>query len=791
MIHTAVKKGRKNRRKLKKAPLHMSGLFFYLAGVYGVLFSIQALNTAYYREGLVNIMTGIICLLIWSVGRYARKSRPAISSSHVLSSGHASSPGYALNSGHPPRSGHALNSGHALRSGHALSSGHALRSGHDLRSGHAPSSSHVPSSGHILISRYAQLLEYGVCLVPAVLATLLALRHKEQIAAQIWCLAESFTGKMVLEIYDATGAVLLMTVYVAVLFFFFEFIVEIHTVPCLFILIIMLAFPVLDIDMNGITVFLLTFYQLSFAAVRAIRLYQPGSKPFESIKTDMGYKNGLYMGAVLLLFFVVGYLVISSNHDKFIMLTEAVEGNTIKMMDRVTASAQEQSRDGSISRRNTYPAGEVRLEIRVSKEPSETLYLRGFTGGDYNGEEWLKDRDANIFLMQNGNRDYSDWINIQHIEDNIHTKYFPYYCRPDMPDISLPELGYNYTYFEQNEMIALTYSTETYKQEMTTVYTRVPKEQLPRLTTLCEQNPLEDRESITAFILHTLHNNAVYTQTPGNMPANQNTVEYFLFESGRGYCVHFASAAVLMYRIYGIPARYVTGYAIRASDFEQEEKGIYYAAVTDASAHAWAEIYLDEYGWIPIEATPGDSGLITCYPGFSSQELEEIMKKISLPDAALQEEQTNLTNRADDNIIVDAVLDDQLAKPLFFVFLLTMPLCLIDYRQRKMRREIEAMDSRGLFNRFMEMLYFAGWKQDETGTEQDFPDKLTEKFPELSSGEIRVMITVLTETAFGKREINRNTDIYVRYVYRQAASSLYLQFNWYQKIIFRYFRGFG
>ncbi|MFR6331148.1 MAG: transglutaminase domain-containing protein [Eisenbergiella sp.] len=48
-----------------------------------------------------------------------------------------------------------------------------------------------------------------------------------------------------------------------------------------------------------------------------------------------------------------------------------------------------------------------------------------------------------------------------------------------------------------------------------------------------------------------------------------------------------------MYRLAGYPARYVTGYAAHASDFEQDSDGTYTASVTGADAHAWAEVYMD------------------------------------------------------------------------------------------------------------------------------------------------------------------------------------------------------
>lgn len=85
-------------------------------------------------------------------------------------------------------------------------------------------------------------------------------------------------------------------------------------------------------------------------------------------------------------------------------------------------------------------------------------------------------------------------------------------------------------------------------------------------------------------------------QTPRTQPGT-DFVTYFLDVSRRGYCMHYASAAALLLRLEGIPARYVSGYLA-----EIPASGS--AVVPDSSAHAWVEVYLDGYGWHPVEVTP-------------------------------------------------------------------------------------------------------------------------------------------------------------------------------------------
>lgn len=103
--------------------------------------------------------------------------------------------------------------------------------------------------------------------------------------------------------------------------------------------------------------------------------------------------------------------------------------------------------------------------------------------------------------------------------------------------------------------------------------------------------------SRTAALLAAL---AVYDLDVPAMEPGEDFVTHFLRE-GRGYCVHFATAGAMLLRHQGIPARYVTGYTVQL-----DSQG--WGDVLDSDAHAWVEIYLDGYGWYPVEMTPGYTG---------------------------------------------------------------------------------------------------------------------------------------------------------------------------------------
>lgn len=115
-------------------------------------------------------------------------------------------------------------------------------------------------------------------------------------------------------------------------------------------------------------------------------------------------------------------------------------------------------------------------------------------------------------------------------------------------------------------------------------------------------------DSLSAWISNELESRAVYDVNPGITPEGESFVEYFLFENKRGFCVHFATTAVLMYRLSGFNARYVEGYAVPASAYERQDDGTYVAKVDGTMGHAWCEVWdSDSRQWITKEHTPSAS----------------------------------------------------------------------------------------------------------------------------------------------------------------------------------------
>lgn len=105
-----------------------------------------------------------------------------------------------------------------------------------------------------------------------------------------------------------------------------------------------------------------------------------------------------------------------------------------------------------------------------------------------------------------------------------------------------------------------------------------------------------------------MRNNTAYSLELPALPEGSDPIEYFLGTSRTGYCMHYASASAMILRELGVPARYVSGYV--AGRFERNPATLKYEAVVlDSAAHAWVEIYLEGFGWIPVEVTNGYSVL--------------------------------------------------------------------------------------------------------------------------------------------------------------------------------------
>ncbi|WP_342351944.1 transglutaminase domain-containing protein [Paenibacillus campinasensis] len=158
---------------------------------------------------------------------------------------------------------------------------------------------------------------------------------------------------------------------------------------------------------------------------------------------------------------------------------------------------------------------------------------------------------------------------------------------------------------------------ELYSGSVDDAYLQIPRNFPDRVELLAEEVTAAGQTPYEKVVLlqDYLQSNYTYTNSPDlSRKQSPDFVEGFLFEIREGYCDYFSTSMVMMARSLDIPARWVKGYAPGSVSIQEfmpmdgmvsMDPGMY--TVTNADAHSWVEVYFGEYGWIPIEATPGFS----------------------------------------------------------------------------------------------------------------------------------------------------------------------------------------
>ena len=128
---------------------------------------------------------------------------------------------------------------------------------------------------------------------------------------------------------------------------------------------------------------------------------------------------------------------------------------------------------------------------------------------------------------------------------------------------------------------------------------QIPKNVSPRVRALAEQW-LQENSSAQAVAQAALNyfrrEDFVYTLKPPLL--GDDPVDDYLFRTRRGFCEHYAAAFVTLMRAAHIPSRVVVGYL--GGEFNTAGD---YLIVRQSDAHAWAEIWIKDRGWVRIDPT--------------------------------------------------------------------------------------------------------------------------------------------------------------------------------------------
>lgn len=119
----------------------------------------------------------------------------------------------------------------------------------------------------------------------------------------------------------------------------------------------------------------------------------------------------------------------------------------------------------------------------------------------------------------------------------------------------------------------------------------------PRTLALGEQwRDLNAQDTVNAALTLFREKDFYYTLNPPIL--GKNPIDDFLFNSKRGFCEHYAISFVTLMRAAGLPARVVTGY--QGGELNPNDK---FLIIRQMDAHAWAEVWLKDQGWVRVDPT--------------------------------------------------------------------------------------------------------------------------------------------------------------------------------------------
>lgn len=455
--------------------------------------------------------------------------------------------------------------------------------------------------------------------------------------------------------------------------------------------------------------------------------------------------------------------------------------------------------------------GETIVQVSVEEKPQRTVYLKNYSGSIYTGRKWEQSEDGDELHVSEYPGTEPDGMRVMEVlqEKYPECRYVPYYSW------KAAEADGNavYLYCTEEEYAAWNAGNPGADTELTgrEQYLEWP-ERLELLRNICEENPQQGIERIRNFIVTWLSSQCTYNLQVGRFPEKADPVEYFLFEKREGYCQHFASAAVMMFRMYGIPARYVTGLAVSPERFQYREDELCWTAdATDFCAHAWVEIWMDDFGWLPVEVTPGGAG----QP--ENGDLGNIMAALPEETEELQQEPTMLPEEqlsaASDSERVSGVRESDkkteengekgtedtekkgrktaetagkilsflgtgiLCAAFAFLCFLVRRGILLKIRERK--------NYDGRFRELRKLMEKGGLSPDTDWLAEDFSEKVSEKFPWLEKHTVEILTETEAALLYGNRTATDAEKRSLHKVYLSLCRNLCRKMNGFQRFRFR------
>lgn len=266
--------------------------------------------------------------------------------------------------------------------------------------------------------------------------------------------------------------------------------------------------------------------------------------------------------------------------------------------------------------------------LRVKGSTSETVYLKIKSFGAYTGNSWQEAVAYGTLIDDTLSATYLSSLAINaesatlEIKSSTKQYFLPYYMSAlnfdnyqkqtsDVMYYGNTEDVYSVSYGNfntTNTALTVPYYYQEYERNYRSFvklqYCEVDDETREYMYKIIKDNKLNGRTRLETVrnVANYIQNSARYSLNyDKNLDQEENIAVAFLDQYREGICQHYASAATLLYRTMGIPARYTIGFTV---DTKSEE----WVEVRGKSAHAWVEVYIDGMGWVMVEVTNGFSG---------------------------------------------------------------------------------------------------------------------------------------------------------------------------------------
>jgi len=283
-----------------------------------------------------------------------------------------------------------------------------------------------------------------------------------------------------------------------------------------------------------------------------------------------------------------------------------------------------QEPDGSISDKET---DEEKVLYQIYSEHDDLVYFKEKSFGDYNGSgnaTWSNAPEYGeliagvyppsyltaLILQANGKSTHSMQITPA---GNVNC-ILPYYAYDGNYNLPVSELYYgtvnqpyqvNYFDWDRDATVVIPDYLVEYERAYASFvrqnYLQIDWETDSLMQSIIATNGFDASDpDIIGKVARYIQESAMYNlKYPAALDSCPNQVVAFLTEYQEGVCRHYASAATMLYRALGIPARYTVGFMTPTVAGETVE--------LTTIGHAWVEVYLDGLGWIPVEVTGGDT----------------------------------------------------------------------------------------------------------------------------------------------------------------------------------------